>query len=62
MTKTAAQKKAQAGYMAKFKRPYVRMLPEEYQSVVAAADKAGESLNCYMLNAIMERVKKEGQA
>ena len=62
MTKTAAQKKAQAGYMAKFRRPYVRLLPEEYAKVAAAADAAGESMNGSMLKAIMDRVKKEGQA
>ena len=62
MVKTAAQKKAQAGYMAKFKRPYIRLLPDEYQAVVAAASKAGESLHTYMYNAVMDKVKKEGQA
>ena len=62
MTKTAVEMKAQDVYMAKFKRPYVRLLPDEYAQVAAAADAAGESMNSYMHSAIMDRVKKEGQA
>lgn len=62
MTKTAAEKKAQEVYMSKFRRPYVRLLPDEYAQVAAAAEAAGESMNSYMHSAIMARVRKEGQA
>ena len=62
MTKTAAQTKAQYVYIRKFKRPCVRLLPDEYDMVTDAAKAAGESLNEFMYNAIMQRIKREGQA
>lgn len=60
--KTEAQQRAQENYMKKFARPYVRMKPEELQIVKAASAAAGESLNTFMLKAILQRVENEKSA
>lgn len=57
MPKTEAQLRAQKNYMNKFHRPYVRIPHEDFERMQAAAAELGESLNSFMLTAIMKRVE-----
>lgn len=58
--KTAAQKAAQARYMAKRGAIHIYTDPVTAQAVRAAAAASGESLTAYVLGAVRARMAAEG--
>ena len=59
MTKTPAQKKAQAVYMGKFSRISVRVSPEDHERIKAHASAQGESVNDFVLRAVNEAIERD---
>lgn len=54
-------------YIEEYKRQNIKRVPldmqnEMYAAVLQAAAEAGESVNGYIKSAIIQRMKKEGQA
>lgn len=58
--KTPAQKKAQAAYMEKFNRIALRVDPALHERIKALADARGQSVNGYILEAVNEKMEREG--
>lgn len=58
--KTPAQKKAQAAYMEKFNRIALRVDPAMHERIKAHADTQGQSVNCYIIEAVNEKMEREG--
>lgn len=55
---TAAQRRAHQKYMSGMGTIQVRTTPENREAIKAAAESAGQSLNAYILEAVMVRMEK----
>ena len=58
--KTPAQKKAQAAYMEKFNRIALRVDPAFHERIKAAAEAQGQSVNGYIVEAVNEKMERDG--
>lgn len=58
---TDAKRAGNARYLAKMKTLTIRMKPEEYVTIQAAANRTGDSVQGYILQAIRTRIEQEGQ-
>ena len=58
--KTPAQKKAQAAYMEKFSRIALRVDPIFHERIKSAADAQGQSVNGYIVDAVSEKMERDG--
>lgn len=61
MTVSAAKRKANDKYMAKCDRLYIKPRKEDGQRIREAAAAAGQSIQKYIMQAIEERMAREGQ-
>jgi predicted HicB family RNase H-like nuclease len=57
---TEAQARAHKKYISQFVETKIRMTPERRDTLKAAADACGESVNAYINKAIDERMEREG--
>lgn len=60
MIVSAAQRRAVKKYQQKMKRIQVEVRKEDYPTIQAAADVAGESINGYIKKALKMRMEAEG--
>lgn len=56
---TKAHLEGNALYLAKLKTFTLRVLPEEFEAIKAAAEAAGQSTNAYIVQAVRERMERE---
>ena len=60
--KTEAQRKAQQKYMERFAVARVRLEKDHYERIKAAADANGQSVNGYIVDAVNEKIERDGGA
>lgn len=60
--KTEAQKRAQKTYMEKFARLEIRMEPEQREIVRTHAESRGESVNAFVVRAIVNQIERDSGA
>ena len=56
-----AQKKATEKYLKSLKRLDIRIKPEDHERYSSAAEAAGMSLRAFVLEAVEEKVAKQGR-
>lgn len=56
---TEAAKRANAKYKDKHRYYHLRFTPEQYEAVLTAAEAHGQTMQQYVLGAVLERVKSE---
>lgn len=62
MAVTNAQRKARQNYLAKLKAYTIRLQPEQAELLEQSAQRAGQSVNSYVIQAVMERIARESQS
>ena len=56
---TKAHLEGNARYLAKLKTFTLRVMPEEFEAIKAAAAVAGQSTNAYIVQAVRDRMERE---
>lgn len=62
MAVTNAQRKARQNYLAKLKAYTIRLQPEQAELLERSAQRAAQSVNSYVIQAVMERIARESQS
>lgn len=62
MAVTNAQRKARQTYLAKLKAYTIRLQPEQAELLERSAQRAAQSVNSYVIQAVMERIARESQS
>lgn len=62
MAVTNAQRKARQNYLAKLKAYTIRLQPEQAELLEQSAQRAGKSVNSYVIQAVMECIARESQS
>ena len=62
MAVTNAQRKARQNYLAKLKAYTIRLQPEQAELLEQSAQTAEQSVNSYVIQAVMERIARESQS